>query len=675
MKKNEGKRHIAVTTFLSALILVFYAAQLSVPVISDETVTMANAAWVTGRDWSLMIAHLGGLYYRFAQALMTVPLFVCLDDPDMIYRLSMVLQALVQATIIPIVYLICRRHLKMESSIMASLIGACTCFVPSIALYVLYYRGDYLLAVLPWYELLFLLETVRAAKDGAGLRRAGYTLAAVFCCVLAYMAHTRGIVLFFALIITWGIVICFMRKKSLSMILCLCAAIVFAMADNEVGGMLKQALYSVSGLNANAFESTDMGAYLNVFSVQTVKGLILLCLAWLNTLIVTTQGLVLTGILVLFVILFRTVNQTVQGKISTGHARQKPGAASREKLAMGKGDIAPKEELTMAAECASQQESLPSGTVVTTEEKITALFSFLVFTGYYAVGALYFKGVYYDLLYGNVTTRSDRLLYDRYSVCGAGMLVFLALYVLCCHREWILGKLKVCVMAAALVIFGIFLWKFLPLATKYTGYIYNSITLNTFQTVEDPSTILSGASYQKIALVGACVLGLMLLAGVLAVSSVRKKWMPYALLSLILVSDLALIQVNYTKIRKASNDYVKEATEEVVEFLQAFENDITEEYPYILKGGLSGIKIQFYQSQLMDYRMFGKKQEESLDLDNYFIISAYGDIDLEWYEEDYYLFEAFDYENAAYDIVYVKGEELADMLEELGYHMVRYISE
>ncbi|MCD8104612.1 MAG: hypothetical protein LUF35_06340 [Lachnospiraceae bacterium] len=648
MKINEGKKHIAITTFCSALILVFYAAQLSVPVISDETVTMANAAWVTGRDWSLMIAHLGGLYYRFAQALMTVPLFVWLDDPDMIYRLSMVLQALIQVSTVPVVYLICRRHLKMESSIVASLIGAAVCFVPSIALYTLYYRGDYLLSVLPWYVLLFFLESVRAVNEGKRLRRAGCTLAAVFGCALAYMAHTRGIVLLIALMIAWLIVLGLMRQRSLNWIVCLAAAAFFAVLDQNVGSVLKQALYSISGLNANAFESTDMGAYLNVFSLQTVKGLILLCLSWLNTLTVTTQGLVLVGIFALLVIAFQVGVQAVGRRKSV---RRSGGGQTQD---------------------AASQEAPESSAEVTVEERIVALFSFLVFAGYYAVGALFFKGVYYSLLYGSVTNRSDRLLYDRYSVCGAGMLVFAALYVLCCHREWISGKLKIFSMVAALAVFGVFLWKFLPLAVKYTGYIYNSITLNTFQIVEDPSTILSGASYGKTALVAACILGLALFAAVLAVSSARKKWMPYALLILVLVSDLVLIQVNYVKIRKASNDYVKEATSDVAEFLQVLEDDIAEEYPYILKGGLSGTKIQFYQPQLLDYKMFGKKQEESLDLDNYFIISEHGDINLKWYEEDYYLFEAFDYENADYDIVYVKGDALAEKLEELGYHMIQY---
>ena len=160
---------------------------------------------------------------------------------------------------------------------------------------------------------------------------------------------------------------------------------------------------------------------------------------------------------------------------------------------------------------------------------------------------------------------------------------------------------------------------------------------------------------------------------ILLLSLWKSKRAPYWILTVVLVSDLFFIHVNYIKIRKASNDYVVEATAEVVDFMQEFEDEITDTYPYILKGSLSGIKIQFYQSQLMDYKMFGKKQEEQLGEKNYFIVSDHDDINTDWYENDYYLFKDFDYENAEYDIVYVKGNALMQEMEKLGYEMVKYI--
>ena len=39
------------------------------------------------------------------------------------------------------------------------------------------------------------------------------------------------------------------------------------------------------------------------------------------------------------------------------------------------------------------------------------------------------------------------------------------------------------------------------------------------------------------------------------------------------------------------------------------------------------------------------------------------------------MFEAFDYKNADYDIVYVKGKQLKEKLEQLGYRMIKYDEE
>ena len=622
--KNR-KEFVVIVIVVSFLVMILGAWPLSVPVISDETTTMANAAWLVGYDWDLMVAALGGYYYRFGQALLTVPFFAFLKDPAMIYRLSMALQAMLQVSIVPVVYVICRKHLRVKSEVLAALLGAAVCFVPSMALYVYYYRGDFLLGVLPWYVLLAFLETMRADEEGMSGRRIFWTILAVFFAVFSYSAHTRGIVVLIALLMATALVRVFLKRKSLHWPVLLAGAAVFLFVDSRTGRMFQSALYSLSGLNANALESTDVGQYFSIFSFSALKDLFMLCLSWLQTLIASTQGLVWLGIVVFFVVLAKV-------------------------LWFRKNDV-------------------------TDAEKTVVLFSGLIFAGYYAAGALFFRGAYLALRTGALERRVDRLLYDRYAICGAGMIIFVALYALCVRTEWLKWKSRLICVAGAGVIFFIWLKMILPTAIKYTGYIYNTIILNTFQKIENPANILSGQKYSRRGLLLISIFGICMLVGILLVSMVRKKWMPYVLLGVVLLSDLALIEVNFVKVRKASNDYVVEATEEVVDFMETFEDEITDEFPYILKGGLSGIKIQFYQSQLMSYRMFGKNQEEALGLTDYFIISKHGDVDLTWYEDDYYTFADFDYENATYDIVYVKGERLKEKLEQLGYKMEKYIPE
>ncbi len=711
VRNREKNIYLIGVTVLAGMVLIAMACRLTVPVISDETTTMANAAWLGGYDWHLMVISLGGLYYRFGQALLTVPFFTFLDDPDMIYRLSMILQALIQVSTIPVVYVICMRHLSVKSEKLAALMGAAVCLVPSIALYVFYYRGDFLLSVLPWYVLLsfleamraakegkrlrrilwtitsialyvfyyrgdFLLsvlpwyvllsflEAMRAAKEGKRLRRILWTITAVFFATYSYTAHTRGIIVLIALLMTAIAVRIFLKQKSLSWTVLIGIGVVCFAVDSCTGQMLKDALYSMSGLNANAIESTDMKSYFSIFSYDMIKDLFMLSLSWLHTLIVSGHGFVLIGTVASGMILLKT-------------------------LIHRNGDA-------------------------TDNEFVLVLFCLLVFFGYYAVGALFFKGTYLAFATGALTKRVDRLLYDRYAICGAGMVVFVALYTLCIRRDWLKWKSKAFCIISALGVFFIwfqkilplaakykgylyntiilntfqkikapkskafciisalgvfFIWfqKILPLAAKYKGYLYNTIILNTFQKIKAPEKIMWGQKYGREALLAISFLGIGLMIAILAISFIKKKWMPYLLLGVVLFSDLILIQVNYVKVRKATNDYTVEATADVVDFMQEFEEKITPEYPYVLKGKLSGIKIQFYQSQLMNYQMFGKEQEEELGFDDYFIISAHDDIDLTWYEDDYYLFEDFDYENAEYDVVYVKGESLMKRLEQLGY--------
>lgn len=620
MKKNKS---LIIVTILILFVLEIYACFLFVPVISDETTTMANAAWLSGYDWSWMVTALGGIYYRFGQALLTLPFFAMLDDPDMIYRLSMVLQSVIQVSIIPVVYAICKRHLLMKSQSVALFLGMAVCLVPSMVLYTFYYRGDFLLGVLPWYVLLCFLETVKAAEENRRVRRIVLTLLAVLFSAFSYAAHTRGIIVIIALFMTSIFLLFFEKKKSFHWGGFLAAIVVFILVDSLVGNFFKDALYSISGLNFNALETTDVSAYFEIFSYDAIKDLFMLCLSWLQTLIASAQGLVLIGIIAFLAVFVKAwFTKSIQ---------------------------------------------------ITVNEKIAIIFSGFVFAGYWAAGALFFRGTYLSLVTDVQQNRVDRLLYDRYAICGAGMIIFLALYVLCCRREWFRLKEKVICAAVAALVFVVWLWKILPTAVEYPGYVYNAIILNTFNTITDPAKILSGEYFTREALLGICIVGGGLMIVLLAVSGWKNKRAPYVILSLVLVSDLLLIHVNYIKVRKASNDYVVEATGEVVNFMQGFEDKITESYPYILKGGLSGIKIQFYQSQLMNYKMFGKRQEEQLVLNDYFIVSDHDDIDLTWYEDDYYLFEDFDYENAEYDIVYVKGEKLMREMESLGYEMVKYI--
>ncbi len=616
--KVKEHRFLVVGIIFTWLYLIAYALPLTVPVISDETVTMANGAYLAGYDWSYMIAACGGLYYKYIQALMTAPLFWLCRDPEMVYRLTMVMHALLHGSIVWIVYVIGVRHLRIKKKEIAVLLGIVACLVPANVLYAYYSRGDVLLGIFPWYVLACFLETVRACEENKRGKCVLFTALAIIFSVLSYMAHTRGIIVIIALFMTAVLVRLFMKRKSLSWATVAVFCVLMLCADHFMGNALKSALYAVGGANANTVESTNMTAFFDIFSLSTMKALIMLCISWLYTLFSSTYGLVLVG---LFVSLLFVV-----------HIFYK------------------KEYLTC-------------------EEKITALFGLLIFAGYFLVGVLFFKGIFTELSSGALEKRSDRMVYDRYAVCGISILIFLAVYVLALKTHWLGWKNKALCMLSGCGIAAVFFWKIQPLITKYPGYLYNTIILNTFQKIEDAWSIMTGAVYNGCALV---LLAVLAFIGMLIFFWMSGKGRAVVyMLALIIAGEACLVHVNYLKIRKSTNDAVVESTNDVVSYLRSVDA-VTAEFPYVLKGGTSGTKIQYYQAQLMNYKLFGKRQEKQLDAEEFFIVSAGGDIDLTWYEDDYYLFDDFDYANAAYDIVYVKGDSLKDKMESLGHKMRKY---
>lgn len=621
-EKSKQNKSMILGVIFTFTLLCYYSLRLSVPVISDETITMGNAVGLLGKDWSLMVDATGGYYYKYLQALLTLPIFAVCDDPAAIYKMSMILNSIIYVSVIPVIYIICRRYLNMHSKVLATLLGVCVCLIPSSALYVFYYRGDILLSVLPWFALLAFLEAGKAADKSKKKKQILNTAVAAVLCALCYMAHVRGSVLLIALILSALFVRIVFKRKSLNWPVFLLVLVAMLLLDSRISDFFKELLYSISGLRRNVISSENVGSYFNIFSWNAIKSMVMLCVGWLYTLIITTQGLVLAGTLVVLCVAYRVF--------------------------------------------------LLKDKSISDSEKIIVLFLGLIFAGYFAIGILHFKMDYYVIATGEMKRRVDSLIYDRYSICGSGAIVFLALYAISQRREWFGMKEKILCMLGTAGIFGLFFWKIYPLVLKYTGYIYNTISLNTFQTDINPAGILSGEYYEKRALIGATILGVFLMLVVYVLSCWKQKKVMYMLLALILVSDLAFIQINFVKIRKVSNDYVENATENVVALMQEFEDEITQEYPYVLKGGMSGIKIQFYQAQLMDYKLFGKSQEEFLNESNYFIISSHDDINLDFYDNDYYLFECFDYEKAEHDIVYVKGTELMKAMEKLGYEMIKY---
>ena len=66
-------------TVIAAVLMCTYAFQLSVPAILDETISMGDAAWITGRDWKFDCGSSGRAVFSICAKPSHGPLF-CMDE-------------------------------------------------------------------------------------------------------------------------------------------------------------------------------------------------------------------------------------------------------------------------------------------------------------------------------------------------------------------------------------------------------------------------------------------------------------------------------------------------------------------------------------------------------------------------------------------------------------------
>ena len=149
---------------LFAVVSVFYGIHLSIPLVIDETGTVANTAFMVGDDWSICVQSMGGFYYKYGVSALYIPIYLLFrNHPFLMYKGIMSLHMLLISLIPVIAYHICRKYLKIESVLTSVLLSICGGGLSSIWLYSLYSSADAMLIFLPWVLALLLLSL--ASKD------------------------------------------------------------------------------------------------------------------------------------------------------------------------------------------------------------------------------------------------------------------------------------------------------------------------------------------------------------------------------------------------------------------------------------------------------------------------------------------------------------------------------
>jgi hypothetical protein len=162
--------------------LLFARAQTAPIIYSDEAGYLIAARWLTGGAG----ADLSGVtFYQGGYSLLLTPAYLFGNDPEVVYRLALGINALVGATVFPLGFLLLRR--RGVARMPAYPLAWAAALLPATSLYGVTALAD---AVLPAVVLGWLLALESFVRRGNTAAAVMATLAACY----AYATHSRGAV-------------------------------------------------------------------------------------------------------------------------------------------------------------------------------------------------------------------------------------------------------------------------------------------------------------------------------------------------------------------------------------------------------------------------------------------------------------------------------------------------
>lgn len=156
----------------------------------DETGYLVAARWLTGGPGADLS---GNTFYQGGYALLLTPVYGLSHDPETVYRLAVLLNALVGAGVFPLGYLVLRRFRTPTSA--AAPLAFAAGSLPATTFFGAYVLAD---AVLPVVVLCWLLALDRFVRRGGAYAAAAAGVAVAY----AYTVHSRGTVLLAVHVVT-----------------------------------------------------------------------------------------------------------------------------------------------------------------------------------------------------------------------------------------------------------------------------------------------------------------------------------------------------------------------------------------------------------------------------------------------------------------------------------------
>lgn len=611
--KKQDTRNCYILFGIVFLLMFASNLTLKVPVTNDEVSTLANAAHLLDLDWRPFLESSGRFYFKYAQALVYLPLFFLFKNPVHLLHAMLTVNSVMTALIAPICYKISRKYLTVSTPDTSFWLSLAAGLTPAPLLYAGYVRADVTIIVMPWLSLWFLLEGWYY-KDTSKKKLIINSLLLSVTSVFAFMAHTRGLVLIIAVFLTVLFTTFYLKKKPVHYPVYLLSTVVLLVVDRFLTKFFKNSIWGSIGASGASVENFDFQALLLVFTPDGFASMIKLIIGWFFNMFTSTYGLAALGLvacIILFIYIF------------------------------------------------NKKKKLPAS------ESIFTLFSLLYFCGSFAMSALFFFRPVHIFYTQNGTSRGDRLIFDRYICATLPFLCFIALYALICKKEYIGKKCKAaaCVLQLAiLLLFSRFVAFRLDNVKVDRKYF---IGMNTFVGLEGGNTIINLENLSGILIfTGAFALAIYLLF--LLFTRFKKQCVLFITICAVFTASYT---INFVKAKFLVAHQYDSAISKTLEITDSL-GDLYKEYPFILKDvKVNGGKA--WQFMLPYYDCITDEYSQVESVENMIIVTGTIPFNEKWYNDDYYMFASFDYSGNKKNMPYIKGEALNQAINERGIETIK----
>ncbi|MCM1568126.1 MAG: hypothetical protein NC081_01615 [Roseburia sp.] len=269
--------------------------------LSDELATISSAAYFAGKDWSLVVGNAN--YYGFGFSVLFAPLFHFVDNPVVLYRTMLITESLLQSLVALIAFHLMTRYYGITHSLYVTVCSVACSYMVVTRTMIVY--NEHALIFCSWLIAWLLLILYDGVKTGDGKRKNGGSF--LIICVLTYALtlHTRSVIYWIALAVVALLYLIAERKMLLSWKILAPLAVAGYLGSKEIVRLVQKLLWATKENGALKNTKINIRLSLDFLRPENRGPWSNIVLGQMNTAAVISGGLLIIGLILGIVLLFR----------------------------------------------------------------------------------------------------------------------------------------------------------------------------------------------------------------------------------------------------------------------------------------------------------------------------------------------------------------------------------